>query len=129
MECPANAVRASDYSPCLPWIAQSTFIQVHLFCWRDWSAFANIFSMPHGETALPHALTVEGPLGLRSDADGFRTLFFVRSSIASHEKNGPEASSQSTCRQPSRSMVHDYLVSCPSLRIENFHTHSPRPSR
>ncbi len=22
-------------------------------------------------------------------------------------------------------MVHDYLVSCPSLRIENFHTHSP----
>ena len=75
MERPANVVRASDNSPCLPWVAQLTFIQVHLFCWRDWSAFANMFSMPQGETALPHAPTDEGPrLVLRSGVDDFRTL-------------------------------------------------------
>ena len=54
------------------------FIQVHRFLLeRDLSAFANMFSMPQGETALPHALTDENPLVLHDDIDDFRALCWI----------------------------------------------------
>ncbi len=54
------------------------FRQVHRFLLeRDLSAFANMFSMPQGETALPHALTDENPLVLHDDIDDFRALCWI----------------------------------------------------
>ena len=88
MERPANVVRASDNSPCLPWVAQLTFIQVHLFCWRDWSTFADMFSMPRGETAR---FLVRRQTRAPSCCAASSTTFelFVRSSLRT-KKIGPE---------------------------------------
>ena len=120
MERPANVVRASDNSPCLPWTAQLTFIQVHLFCWRDWSTFADMFSMPRGETARFLVRRQTRAPGSCCAAASTTFELFVRLSLRTKKNMGPRDSSQRTCGQSSRSMAHDYLVSRPSPRIENL---------